>query len=118
MEKNNSGLGPARRFGDFDKEEMSDHLKLTILSTLMGLTLFSNICSILALIGRKSSSGGNLTRMYFFLLHLFIADIIVAFSSLLPEIIILSVTGGKHFIGGNWFCKLIKYIQMFGPYLW
>ena len=55
--------------------------------------------------------------MYFFLLHLFIADIIVAFSSLLPEIIILSVTG-KHFAGGNWFCKLIKYIQMFGPYLW
>ena len=97
--------------------EMSDHLKLTILSTLMGLTLFSNICSILALIRRKSSSGGNLTRMYFFLLHLFIADIIVAFSSLLPEIIILSVTG-KHFTGGNWFCKLIKYIQMFGPYLW
>ena len=53
-------------------EEMSDNTKIAILGSLMALTLFSNICSILALIRRKGSSGGKLTRMYFFLLHLFI----------------------------------------------
>ena len=53
-------------------DEMSDNTKIAILGSLMALTLFSNICSILALIRRKGSSGGKLTRMYFFLLHLFI----------------------------------------------
>ena len=89
--------------------------KITIISILIALTLFSNFCSILALMRRKSN-GGKLTRMYFFLLHLFIADIIVAFSSLLPELMV-NVISGSHFHGGDLLCKLMKFVQMFGPYL-
>ena len=81
----------------------------------MALTLLSNFFGILALLRRKTS-GGKLTRMYFFLLHLFIADIIVAFSSLLPELIV-DIVSGSHFSGGDFLCKLMKFIQMFGPYL-
>jgi arginine vasopressin receptor 1A len=45
--------------------------------------LQSNGCSIVAIASRKQ----KLTRMYFFLLHLSIADILTAFSSLLPELV-------------------------------
>ena len=90
--------------------------KLSLISVLMAFTLVSNFCGILALIRRKTNAGGKLTRMYFFLLHLFIADIIVAFSSLLPELIVDAISG-SHFAGGNSLCKLLKFLHMFGPYL-
>ena len=90
--------------------------KLSLISVLMVFTLVSNFCGILALIRRKTNAGGKLTRMYFFLLHLFVADIIVAFSSLLPELIVNAVSG-SHFLGGDVLCKLMKFVQMFGPYL-
>lgn len=97
----------------FDEKSHHKHLKLSILSSLIVLNLLSNLCSILAILRRKQ---GKLTRMYFFLLHLSIADILVAFSSLLPDLILTSV-GGSHFPGGNAMCKTVKFIQMFGPYL-
>ena len=98
-------------------EEHPEHSKanIVIISVLMALTILSNICGILALLRRKTN-GGKLTRMYFFLLHLFIADIIVAFSSLLPELIVDAISG-SHFAGGNTLCKLLKFVHMFGPYL-
>lgn len=89
--------------------------KMVIISVLMALTILSNFCGILALLRRKTN-GGKLTRMYFFLLHLFIADIIVAFSSLLPELIVVQIFG-SHSAGGNSVCKLLKFVHMFGPYL-
>lgn len=97
------------------EEEQYSKTKLSIVGVLMALTLLSNFCSILALLRRKAN-GGKLTRMYFFLLHLFIADIIVAFSSLLPELIV-DIVSGSHFAGGDFLCRLMKFIQMFGPYL-
>lgn len=52
--------------------------------------------------------------MYFFILHLSVADLITAFLSVLPQ---LSWDITFRFQGGNFLCKVIKYGQTFGPYL-
>ena len=94
---------------------MEESYKLFLLSMLMSLTFLSNSCGILALYKRKIA-GGKLTRMYYFLLHLFITDIIVTFSTLLPELIITAVSGSK-FPWNDTICKCMKFVKMFGPYL-
>ena len=53
--------------------------------------------------------------MYFFILHLSIADILTAFFTLLPELV-WTFTFPK-FYGGNAVCKAVKYGQTVGPYL-
>ena len=56
-----------------------------------------------------------MTRMYFFILHLSIADLLTAIGTLLPEFV-WTFTFPK-FYGGNVGCKLMKYFFMVGPYL-
>ena len=58
---------------------------------------------------------GKVTRMYFFILHLSIADLLTAIGTLLPEFV-WTFTFPK-FYGGNLGCKLMKYFFMVGPYL-
>nr|XP_023024765.1 cephalotocin receptor 2-like isoform X1 [Leptinotarsa decemlineata] len=59
--------------------------------------------------GRK-----KLSRMYFFILHLSIADLITAFLSVLTQ---LGWDITYRFKGGNFLCKSVKYGQTLGPYL-
>ena len=59
---------------------------------------------------------GKVTRMYFFILHLSIADLLTAIGTLLPEYI-WTFTTFPDFHGGNVGCKIIKYLFMVGPYL-
>ena len=86
--------------------------KIILISILMGLTFISNSLGMLALYKRKVK-GGKLTRMYFFLFHLFITDIIITFSTLLPELIMTTL----EISWTNSSCKIVKFVQMFGPYL-
>ena len=53
---------------------------------------------------------GKVTRMYFFILHLSIADLLTAIGTLLPEFF-WTFTYPK-FYGGNVGCKLMKYCFM------
>lgn len=53
--------------------------------------------------------------MYFFILHLSIADILTALFTLIPEFAWTFTF--PMFYGGNFLCKLLKYLQMVGPYL-
>ena len=55
-----------------------------------------------------------MTRMYYFLVHLSIADLLTALLTLLPEII---WTATIDLYGGNAVCKITKFAQMIGPYL-
>ncbi|CAB4065607.1 AVPR1A [Lepeophtheirus salmonis] len=56
-----------------------------------------------------------MTRMYFFILHLSIADVLTAFLTLLPELIWTYTS--PNFYGGAFLCKAVKFGQMIGPYL-
>lgn len=59
--------------------------------------------------GRK-----KLSRMYFFILHLSIADLITAIFSVLPQ---LAWEVTYRFYGENILCKFVKFSQTLGPYL-
>jgi hypothetical protein len=52
----------------------------------------------------------QVSRMYFFLLHLSLADILTAFFSLLPEI--LWTLTLPEFYGGNLLCRTMKFLQV------
>ncbi|CAG2111190.1 unnamed protein product [Medioppia subpectinata] len=56
----------------------------------------------------------KMNRMYYFLLHLIIADYLVALFNVLPQ---LAWEITHRFYGGNTLCKVIKYLQILGPYL-
>lgn len=52
--------------------------------------------------------------MYFFLAHLSIADLVTGFFNVLPQ---LGWEIASRFYGGNVLCKMIKFLQILGPYL-
>ena len=52
--------------------------------------------------------------MYYFIIHLSIADLLTALLTLVPEI---AWTITMDFKGGEGLCKAVKYGQMLGPYL-
>ena len=54
--------------------------------------------------------------MYFFILHLSIADLLTAVGTLLPEFV-WTLHSFPHFHAGNVGCKIFKYVFMVGPYL-
>eukprot|EP00093_Oithona_nana_P006033 06033.XXX_92108_90352_1 [CDS] Oithona nana genome sequencing. len=88
-----------------------NYVKIIVLSVIILLTFLGNVAIIFAIAARRS----KLTRMYFFILHLSIADLLTAFLTLLPEVIWTFTL--PHFYGGVVMCKIIKFTQMLGPYL-
>ena len=88
-----------------------DYVKIAVMSTIIILTFLGNIAIILAI----SARGSKLTRMFYFILHLSIADLLTAFLTLLPEVA-WTITI-PHFYGGVVMCKFVKFTQMLGPYL-
>ena len=62
----------------------------------------------------KQSRKLKMNRMYFFLVHLSIADLITGFFNVLPQL--AWIVAGR-FYGGDALCKSVKFLQMLGPYL-
>jgi arginine vasopressin receptor 1A len=94
-------------------DSRDEHLAVFEIATLgliFVLIVFGNSCVLVALIMRKL----KMNRMYYFLLHLCIADLITAFFNVLPQ---FAWDLTHRFYGGNFLCKSIKYLQMLGPYL-
>ena len=88
-----------------------NYIKIIVLSVIILLTFLGNVAIIFAIAARRS----KLTRMYYFILQLSIADLLTAFLTLLPEVIWTFTL--PHFYGGVVMCKIIKFTQMLGPYL-
>ena len=87
--------------------------KVSVLSALLTLTLASNACSIAGITARSR----KISRMYYFLLHLSVADALTALLTLLPELV-WTLEEEKGFGGGNQVaCKVAKYLQVLAPYL-
>ena len=75
---------------------------------------FMHLCFLLLLNTHAYFLPTQMTRMYYFIIHLSIADLLTALLTLLPEIV---WTATIDFYGGNVVCKLTKFAQMIGPYL-
>jgi len=96
---------------DSDRDESLAQAEVAILSIMFAVTVLGNMAVLLALSVRPRK---KLSRMYYFILHLSIADLCTAFLSVLPQ---LAWDVTYRFYGGPLLCKLVKYGQTFGPYL-
>ena len=93
-----------------ERDEDLALLEVATLGTLFVLIVFGNCCVLLALALRPL----KMTRMYYFLLHLCISDLITGFFTVLPQ---LAWDITYRFYGGNILCKSVKFMQILGPYL-
>lgn len=98
-----------------DRDENLARIEIATLAIIFLVTLLGNGTVLLALWTRRRYAGRKkLSRMYFFILHLSIADLLTAFLSVLPQ---LGWDVTYRFKGGFVLCKLVKFGQTLGPYL-
>ncbi|XP_023240388.1 vasopressin V1a receptor-like [Centruroides sculpturatus] len=93
--------------------ERDETLALAEIITLFFIFIFNVIGNCLVLLA-LTSSRIQMTRMYYFLFHLCVSDLVTAFLHVLPQIA-WDIT--YRFRGGNFLCKFVKYFQILGPYL-
>lgn len=98
-----------------ERDEYLAKIEVATLAIILLVTLLGNGTVLLALWTRRRYGGRKkLSRMYFFILHLSVADLITAFLSVLPQ---LAWEITFRFSGGFLLCKLVKFGQTLGPYL-
>ncbi|XP_044158098.1 oxytocin receptor [Bufo gargarizans] len=99
----NSTREPLKR-----NEEMAK-VEVTVLALILFLALAGNICVLLGIyINRHKHS-----RMYFFMKHLSIADLVVAIFQVLPQLI-WDIT--FRFYAPDFVCRLVTYLQVVGMF--
>lgn len=95
----NSTVNPLKRNEDVAKVEV------TVLALVLLLALTGNLCVLWAIHATKHSK----SRMYFFMKHLSIADLVVALLQVFPQLI-WDIT--FRFYGSDLLCRLVKYFQV------
>ncbi|KAJ1523630.1 hypothetical protein ONE63_001473 [Megalurothrips usitatus] len=100
---------------DSGRDERLAQVEVGVLGALLVLTVLGNAVVLLALYARRRCGGRRkLSRMFYFILHLSVADMVTAFFSVLPQLA-WKVTFRFH--GGNILCKAVKFGQPLGVYL-
>lgn len=92
------------------ESDESSNVQVFVLTAIFVAIVIGNVPIVITIIFGKLGK----TRMYYFLLHLCIADLITGFFNVIPQII-WEIT--RTFHGGNILCKSIKYLQILGLYL-
>ncbi|XP_053320679.1 mesotocin receptor-like [Spea bombifrons] len=92
-----------------ERDEQLAHIEISVLSVIFLAASVGNITLILVLWQRRK----KLSRMYVFMLHLSLADLVVAFFQVLPQLI-WDIT--DVFIGPDPVCRIIKYLQLVGMF--
>ncbi|MEE6501987.1 hypothetical protein FKM82_004379 [Ascaphus truei] len=99
----NTTRDPLKRNEDVAKVEV------TVLSFILALALAGNVCVLIGIhINRHKHS-----RMYFFMKHLSIADLVVALFQVLPQLI-WDIT--FRFYAPDFLCRLVTYLQVVGMF--
>uniref|UniRef100_A0A3P9MQA4 G-protein coupled receptors family 1 profile domain-containing protein n=1 Tax=Oryzias latipes TaxID=8090 RepID=A0A3P9MQA4_ORYLA len=99
----NSTVNPLKR------NEEAAKVEVTVLVLVLFLALMGNLCVLLAIHTTKHSH----SRMYYFMKHLSIADLVVAVFQVLPQLI-WDIT--FRFYGPDILCRLVKYLQVVGMF--
>lgn len=99
----NTTVNPLKRNEEVAKVEV------TVLVLVLLLALTGNLCVLWAIYTTKNSQ----SRMYYFMKHLSIADLVVAIFQVLPQLI-WDIT--FRFCGSDLLCRLIKYLQVVGMF--
>ncbi|XP_068171407.1 oxytocin receptor b [Antennarius striatus] len=99
----NTTVNPLKRNEDVAKVEV------TVLVLVLLLALTGNLCVLWAIHAAKH----NQSRMYYFMKHLSIADLVVAIFQVLPQLV-WDIT--FRFYGPDLLCRLVKYLQVVGMF--
>ncbi|XP_054472686.1 oxytocin receptor b [Anoplopoma fimbria] len=99
----NTTVNPLKRNEEVAKVEV------TVLFLVLLLALTGNLCVLWAIPNTKHSQ----SRMYYFMKHLSIADLVVAVFQVLPQLI-WDIT--FRFYGPDLLCRLVKYLQVVGMF--
>ncbi|XP_043097133.1 oxytocin receptor b [Puntigrus tetrazona] len=99
----NQTVNPLKRNEEVAKVEV------TVLVLILLLALAGNLCVLVAI---QTSKHGQ-SRMYYFMKHLSIADLVVAVFQVLPQLI-WDIT--FRFYGPDFLCRLVKYLQVVGMF--
>nr|XP_014428823.1 arg8-vasotocin receptor-like isoform X2 [Pelodiscus sinensis] len=92
-----------------ERDEQLAQVEIGVLGIIFVTASVGNFILILVLWRRRK----KLSRMYVFMLHLSIADLVVAFFQVLPQLI-WDIT--DVFMGPDALCKMIKYLQLLGMF--
>ncbi|KAF7642769.1 hypothetical protein LDENG_00250940 [Lucifuga dentata] len=95
----NTTVNPLKRNEEVAKVEV------TVLVLVFLLALAGNLCVLWAIHTTKHGQ----SRMYYFMKHLSIADLVVAVFQVLPQLI-WDIT--FRFYGPDFLCRLVKYLQV------
>ncbi|XP_062267388.1 oxytocin receptor b [Platichthys flesus] len=99
----NNTVNPLKRNEEVAKVEV------TVLVLVLVLALTGNLCVLWAIYTTKHSQ----SRMYYFMKHLSIADLVVAVFQVLPQLI-WDIT--FRFYGPDLLCRVVKYLQVVGMF--
>ncbi|XP_042536114.1 oxytocin receptor [Dipodomys spectabilis] len=98
-----AGAGPPRR------DEALARVEVAVLCLILFLALSGNACVLLALRTTRHKH----SRLFFFMKHLSIADLVVAVFQVLPQLL-WDIT--FRFYGPDLLCRLVKYLQVVGMF--
>ncbi|MGH0181450.1 UNVERIFIED_CONTAM: hypothetical protein FKN15_006862 [Acipenser sinensis] len=91
------------------RNEQVAKVEVAVLALVLLLALAGNLCVLLAVHTTKQKQ----SRMYFFMKHLSIADLVVAVFQVLPQLI-WDIT--FRFYGSDFLCRTVKYLQVVGMF--
>ena len=97
---------------DSQRDEHLAMIEISTLSVILILAVVSNLFMLVAIWRNRRKR--PLSRMYFFMLHLSLADFLVALFNILPQ---LAWEITFRFQGGDLLCRFVKYGQILTLYL-
>ncbi|OCT88797.1 vasopressin V1a receptor [Xenopus laevis] len=107
---NSSGRVPGNQTGDpYVRNEALAKLEIAILAVIFVAAVLGNCSVLLALYKSKK----KMSRMHLFIKHLSLADLVVAFFQVLPQLC-WDVT--YRFWGPDILCRIVKHLQVFGMF--
>ncbi|KAK7916709.1 hypothetical protein WMY93_012470 [Mugilogobius chulae] len=104
-----NSTGSVNQTNPLKRNEEVAKVEVTVLALVLFLALAGNLCVLLAIHSAKHSQ----SRMYYFMKHLSIADLVVAVFQVLPQLI-WDIT--FRFYGPDLLCRLVKYLQVVGMF--
>lgn len=94
------------------RDELLANVEVAVLGSLLALILVSNMLVLVALV--RSSLLRPMSRTYYFMTHICAADLMVGLFNVLSQ---LAWDLTFHFLGPNWLCKAVKFMQVMPLYL-
>ncbi|KAJ7997925.1 hypothetical protein DPEC_G00217230 [Dallia pectoralis] len=109
MDTSSNGTGLANESDPFGRNEEVAKIEITVLSITFIVAVIGNVSVLLAMYNTKKKT----SRMHLFIRHLCIADLVVAFFQVLPQLC-WEIT--FRFYGPDFLCRIVKHLQVMGMF--